>query len=1164
MTLAACGGADLFIHNGMDGGRDGGGKVDAGLDGGRKYGGVRADAGSDGGFDAGHDDGRLLEDGGIPCGLVTCASAQATCGPIGDGCTGVIQCGSCPVPQTCGGGGVPSQCGGSMQCVPRTCPAGITCGQIGDGCGGTVDCGSCVAPDTCGGGATVGQCGHSPFNFIDGGCVPRTCADVGATCGKVSDGCGGLTIDCGTCQAPQTCGGGGVPYHCGGNSACVPRTCAQAGVTCGRAADGCGGLTADCGSCVAPEKCGGGGVPSQCGGGVNTCVPRTCAQAGATCGKVADGCGGLTADCGSCTAPQTCGGGGVPSQCGGGVNTCVPRSCAQAGALCGKVADGCGGLTPECGTCNFPETCGGGGVPSHCGGGVTTCQPRSCGDLGKNCGPVGDGCGGLIPSCGSCGTDPYFICGGSGVPNVCGNGDGGVPCTNLCLHQTTCPSGSTTITGTVRAPTDPNLGFGQPDPIPNALVYVPNAPVANFSAGVSCDRCGAPASGSPLISTTSAADGTFTLTNVPCGVPVPVVIQLGRWRRQVTIPAVQCCSTTALTTEQTRLPRTKTEGDIPLIAVITGNADPMECVLRKMGIDATEFTAPSGGGRVRFYQDNGVDLSGGIPGASTLWDDPNELAKYDVVITDCVGDEFGKSPEQRQNIVNWTSAGGRFFTSHFGYVWLAGQPPFSSTANWNPNQGTPNPETRTAIIDTSFAKGVTFSQWLQAVGASSVPGQIDVQYTRHDFDGVIAPAQRWLYYQDGNAKRPLQYSFNTPVGVASDQQCGRVLYSDYHVNTGGLGVGTFPTSCKSAAPMSAQEKVLEFMLFDLSSCISTDKPQPPTCTPKSCTEQGFTCGKQGDGCGGILSCGDCSPPQFCGGGGVAGVCGSVACAPKSCAQQGLQCGAATDGCGHTLDCGTCDPGLFCGGGGTRGVCGAVPCVPLSCAQQGLHCGQATDGCGNLLPSCGTCPDGTFCGAGGTPGVCAPTSCSPRTCAQLGLNCGSAGNGCGGTQECGTCPPGTFCGGGGVPGVCGGVQCIPTSCAAQSIQCGLAGDGCGGTQSCGQCPGNLVCGAGGPGLCGPASCVPQTCAAQGLSCGPAGDGCGNVIDCGSCTAPDTCGGDGTPGVCGHPTCTPITCAALQADCGIIGDGCGGRIDCGECKVPMTCGGNGVPNQCGGIN
>ncbi len=83
--------------------------------------------------------------------------------------------------------------------------------------------------------------------------------------------------------------------------------------------------------------------------------------------------------------------------------------------------------------------------------------------------------------------------------------------------------GATTLTGVVLAPTHADAGYGYPDPIPGALVYVPNGTVQPFPDGgtaVSCDQCTATVTGSPLVSTTSALNGTFTLTNVPCGVDV--------------------------------------------------------------------------------------------------------------------------------------------------------------------------------------------------------------------------------------------------------------------------------------------------------------------------------------------------------------------------------------------------------------------------------------------------------------------------------------------------------------------------------------------------------------------------------------------------------------------------------------------------------------------
>ena len=600
---------------------------------------------------------------------------------------------------------------------------------------------------------------------------------------------------------------------------------------------------------------------------------------------------------------------------------CTPRSCAASGYSCGPNGDGCGDVLP-CGDCRVPAICGGGGF-SACGGGQglgpdggPLCTPRTCADLGLDCGPAADGCGGVV-QCGIC--EYPNACGGGGIHGHCGNP---LPCTDLCLQQVQCDAGITTsVTGTVVAGTLPQ--YGNPDPVYNAIVYVPNSVVSDFAPGVQCTQCGGDVSGEPLTATQTAPDGTFTLVNVPAGANIPLVIQLGRWRRQVTIPSVAACESTPLPPSLTRMPRNRTEGDIPLIAVATGEADQTECVLMKMGIDQAEFTQPSGGGRVQLYLDNGSDLGPGTPPAEQLYSQPETLGLYDMVVLPCVGMPVVEVSSNQQNLIAYTSAGGRVFASHYSYAWLNDDPPFSGTADWvaapNPNA----PSSLVGTIDTSFLEGQNFATWLQGVGALSAPDEISLENVRDDLLRVVPPTDQFIYAPD----QVLQMGFYTPVGQPAAQQCGRVVFTDFHVsgsaNVGDAGLSdhtTFPSEC-SPAPLTPQEKALEFMLFDLASCVP---PAPQSCTPLTCKQQNIDCGPAGDGCGGQIACGTCSGKETCGGGGVYGQCGypdAGSCAPRTCAQLGYDCGDNGDGCGGVIHCGSCTPPTICGGGGQPSICG---------------------------------------------------------------------------------------------------------------------------------------------------------------------------------------------------------------------------------------------------
>ena len=80
-------------------------------------------------------------------------------------------------------------------------------------------------------------------------------------------------------------------------------------------------------------------------------------------------------------------------------STCQPKTCADLGYDCGDAGDGCDdGVVLHCGACANGRTCGGGGS-GQCGTGP--CSPGTCASLAADCGIVGDGCGGTV-ECGTC------------------------------------------------------------------------------------------------------------------------------------------------------------------------------------------------------------------------------------------------------------------------------------------------------------------------------------------------------------------------------------------------------------------------------------------------------------------------------------------------------------------------------------------------------------------------------------------------------------------------------------------------------------------------------------------------------------------------------------------------------------------------------------------
>jgi hypothetical protein len=401
-----------------------------------------------------------------------------------------------------------------------------------------------------------------------------------------------------------------------------------------------------------------------------------------------------------------------------------------------------------------------------------------------------------------------------------------------CTQTTPCPDGvRTTVSGIVYDPAGKT-------PLYNVVVYVPNEPLADLATGASCDTCSSPYSGRPIAVTLTDSAGRFSLEHMPVGDNIPLVIQIGKWRRAVTVPSVAACADTPVDASLTRLPRNTSEGHIPRIAIANGGSDALNCLLRKIGVDTAEFTPEAGAGRVNQYAGLNApttDANGAtLTPTYTLWGSAPSMKAYDIMLMSCEGDDNSgagaASAAMRQAVKDFADAGGRVFGSHWHNAWVFDGPAPWPTVAKHASGAHGFTTDITVPIVTDFPKGKAFSEWMLNVGGSTTLGQIVIHGAEHSVDATNPGAQSWIAGMDTTNNKPMvqYFSFNTPVEAASEQQCGRVVMSDLHVSAGtpsDSGKQPFPNGCVTT-DLTPQEKALEFMLFDLSSCVQPDNKMP--------------------------------------------------------------------------------------------------------------------------------------------------------------------------------------------------------------------------------------------------------------------------------------------------------------------------------------------------
>lgn len=444
--------------------------------------------------------------------------------------------------------------------------------------------------------------------------------------------------------------------------------------------------------------------------------------------------------------------------------------------------------------------------------------------------PIVLGAAGLIAACSSSTRTSGFNpdAADSGIEGGQAFTPGATPCAGLDCKVVDCGGeAKTTLRGKVYDPAGSN-------PLYNVMVYIPSGenpdelpPMKDSTVepdGIACETC-AGVIVNPLRSALTDGTGEFVLEDVPVDKDVPIVVQIGKWRRLLHVDITKKCAENKVTGNTLRLPKNGDEGNMPQIAITSGGYDALECLLRGIGVDDKEFVeGHDDTGHIHMFK--GKDGNMGTP-AEDFWNDAAQLRKYDVVLLSCEGGEHldnkgGTAADARGSMYDYLNAGGKVFATHYHYTWfkLSPQPEFQEIATWGSGATADSYD-----INQSFPKGEKFAEWLKMVGASNSSGKIKLEGATNSVKEVKEPAVAWIQAPDNGAK---YLSFNTPISAPVEEQCGRAVFSDVHM-TDDQGPVSISACDLNSGSLNAQQKAVEFLFFDLNACVTDDKvpPQPP-------------------------------------------------------------------------------------------------------------------------------------------------------------------------------------------------------------------------------------------------------------------------------------------------------------------------------------------------
>lgn len=302
-----------------------------------------------------------------------------------------------------------------------------------------------------------------------------------------------------------------------------------------------------------------------------------------------------------------------------------------------------------------------------------------------------------------------------------------------------------------------------------------------------------------IATTTSGADGTFTLEGAPVG-PVTLKISKGRWEKTLTAE-VKDDAVVELSKEQSTF--NASGAGAPRIAVVLGAFDRMEEVLAKFGLgQITDGMLDPASAQFTLI-DDGTGMT-----TTEFFASAAELAKYDVIFINCGADESPLSDAaSRANIRQFVDGGGWLYATDLAYDYV--EQVFPEAAGFRPTAAlTSTPETLDAaelgtaditvdatVVDQELNNWAAARNLLNAQSKLPLTGfSSGWAVIEQVSDGATKLVEGPVTYDGGAGTKPL--TFVAPSGQ------GKLIYSSYHTVHDDLDVTLKP-----------QEQLLGYLLF---------------------------------------------------------------------------------------------------------------------------------------------------------------------------------------------------------------------------------------------------------------------------------------------------------------------------------------------------------------